>query len=56
MRVQRIERDPDNDKKIIIVNVLVNLDLEDGILTDGQITQEGLERLVTRVGEQISGR
>jgi|GEM_PF-4785632 len=55
MRVQRCERD-ENDKKIIIVNVLVNLDLEDGILTDGALTQDGLERLVTRVGEQIAGR
>jgi len=56
MRVQRIERDPENNKKIVIVNVLVNLNLEDGLLTDGTLTQEGLERLVTKVGEQVSGR
>ena len=56
MRVQRYECDPQNEKKIVIVNVLVNLDFEDGLFEDGQITQEGLERLVTRVGEQISGR
>jgi hypothetical protein len=56
MRVQRHECESDKDKKIVIVNVLVNLGFEDGLLVDGQITQEGLERLITKVGEQISGK
>ena len=56
MRVQRYECDPQNEKRIIIVNVLVNVNLDDEDLDGIDLTQEGLERLVTKVGDQIAGR
>jgi len=56
MRVQRYECDPDNNKRIVIVNVLVNVNLDDENLDGVDLSQDGLERLVTKVGEQISGR
>ena len=56
MRVQRYECDPQNEKKIVIVNVLVNVNLDDEGLDGIDLTQEGLERLVTKVGDQIAGR
>jgi hypothetical protein len=56
MRVQRYEADPDCNKRIVIVNVLVNVNLDDEDLAGFDLTQEGLERLVTKVGDQIAGR
>lgn len=56
MRVQRYEADPDCNKKIVIVNVLVNVNLDDDDLDGVDLTQDGLERLVTKVGDQIAGR
>lgn len=55
MRVQRYEADPDCNKRIIIVNVLVNVNLDDDDLDGIDLTQDGLERLVTKVGDQIAG-
>lgn len=56
MRVQRYEADPNCDKKIVIVNVLVNVNLDDEDLDGLGLSQDGLERLVTKVGDQIAGR
>lgn len=56
MRVQRYEADPDCNKKIVIVNVLVNVNVDDEDMDGIDLTQEGLERLVTKVGDQIAGR
>lgn len=56
MNVQRYEEDPQSDRKIVIVNVLVNVNLDDEELDGLGLTQEGIERLVTKVGNQIAGR
>lgn len=56
MRVQRYECDPRSGKNIVIVNVLVNVNLDDDALDGLGLTQEGIENLVTKVGDQIAGR